>query len=86
MYARMTSAPHPSSFYVLHTRFPIFHAYHMQIHPSLVPPSSLDLALLPLSLSLSLSEEHNVAEIPSAIPTTLRHLPHYCIFHQWSIA
>ena len=54
-YARMASTPHPSSFYVLHTRFPIFHAYHMQIYPSLVPPSLLDLALLPLSLSLSLS-------------------------------
>ena len=52
MYARLTTAPHPSFFYDLHTRFSIFHAYHMQIHPSLVPPSSLDLALLSLSLSL----------------------------------
>ena len=52
MYARLTSAPHPSFFYDLHTIFSIFHAYHMQIHPSLVPPSSLDLALLSLSLSL----------------------------------
>ena len=58
MYVRMTSKPHPSSFYVLRTRFPIFHAYHMQIHPSLVPPSSLDLVLLPLTLSLYVRNAH----------------------------